>query len=188
MAEAHGNDESTGLLFTNDVDWHLRMLVENANDFGLEVPITLFVAGAVLSGVLTSGKVYFDLFADRFAAGWPEEGQAAIRASMASPGAVYPLLKPGEKSQRKQPAQFIHLRDARVISGQRHYPQTPDGLLWRGRLAAVGGYSLGRLSDSVAGRKTTKQRRVDDRPQPKQKRRTEDQVESSRTASRKSRK
>jgi hypothetical protein len=187
MSEAHGNDESTGLLFTNDVDWHLRMLVENANDFGLEVPITLFVAGAVLSGVLTSGKVYFDLFAERFAAGWPGEGQAQIRASMASPGAVYPRLKPGEKSQRKQPAQFIHLRDARVISGQRHYPQTPDGLLWRGRLAAVGGYSLGRLSDSVAGKKSKPQRRSDDRPQPTQKRRSEDRPEPSQRTSSKSR-
>ena len=187
MSDAHANDDSTGLLFTNEIDWHLRLLVENANDFGLEVPITLFVNGAVLSGVLTSGKVYFDLFAERFAAGWPKEGQAEIRASMASPGAVYPLLKPGQKSNRKQPAQFIHLRDARVISGQRHYPQTPDGLLWRGRLAAVGGYSLGRLSDSVAGKKSTKQRRIDDRPQPRQKRRSEDRIEASPSTSRRSR-
>ena len=91
-----GNDAAVERVFANDLDWHLQVLVEDANDFGVEIPITLFVPGAVVSGVLTSGKVYFDLFADRFAAGWPEEGRAAIRATMASPGEVYPRLGPGE--------------------------------------------------------------------------------------------
>lgn len=145
------NDAASPLdrVFATEVDWHLQLLVEDANDFGLEVPVTLFVAGAVVTGVLTSGKVYFDRFADRFAAGWPEEGRAELRASMATPGDVYPRLEPGEKSPRKMPAQFIHLRDARVVTAQGHLPTTGEGLLWRGRLAAVGGYSLGQLSPAA---------------------------------------
>src|SRR5690349_5289527 len=90
-----GSDEaSTERVFAHDVDWHLQLLVEDANDFGMEVPITLFVSGAVITGILTSGKVYFEQFADKFAAGWPAEGRAEIRASMATPGEVYPLLLP----------------------------------------------------------------------------------------------
>jgi hypothetical protein len=145
MANKHENDASTERIFTTHVDWHLQLLVEDANDFGVEVPITLFVGGSVISGVLTSGRIYFEGFADQFAAGWPEEGRQQIRASMATPGEVYPLLAPGEKSPRKQPAQFIHLRDARVLAGTQAMPHTSQGFLWRGRLAAVGGYALGRL-------------------------------------------
>ena len=132
-------------VFATGLDWHLQLLVEDANDFGVEVPITLFVPGGVVTGVLTSGKDYFELFADRFAAGWPKDGRAAIRASMASPGAVYPRLEPGEKSPRGQPAQFIHLRDAQLIGAFGGLPSSGDGLLWRGRLTEVAAYSLGRL-------------------------------------------
>ena len=147
MADKGSDDEaSAGRVFENGIDWHLQLLVEDANDFGVELPITLFVAGAVVTGVLTSGKVYFDAFADRFAAGWPVEGRAELRASMASPGAVYPRLGPGEKSPRKVPARFIHLRDAQVVFPAGNQPTTGDGLLWRGRLSEVAAYSLGRMA------------------------------------------
>jgi hypothetical protein len=149
MSDAHDAGSPLDRVFAQEVDWHLQLLVEDANDFGLELPITLFVPGAVVAGVLTSGKVYFDLFADRFAAGWPEEGRAELRASMATPGDVYPRLEPGEKSPRKRPAQFIHLRDAHVVTAQGNLPATVEGMLWRGRLAAVSGYSLGQLAPAV---------------------------------------
>jgi hypothetical protein len=155
MSDAHDAGSPLDRVFAQEVDWHLQLLVEDANDFGVEVPITLFVAGAVVTGVLTGGKAYFDRFADRFAAGWPDEGRAEIRASMATPGNVYPRLEPGEKSPRKRPAQFIHLRDAQVVTAQGNLPAVGDGLLWRGRLAAVSGYSLGHLAPGIgtAGRR-----------------------------------
>jgi hypothetical protein len=136
-------------VFANDVDWHLQLLVENANDFGIEVPITLFVPGGVVAGIVTSGKVYFELFAEHFAAGWPEEVRAEIQASMATPAEVYPRLEPGEKSPRKIPARFIHLRDAQLVSLQGNLPAIGEGMLWRGALAAVSGYSLGWLTPLV---------------------------------------
>ena len=152
MATRRSDDASFERVFERRADWHLQMLVEDANDFGVEVPITLFVAGAVVTGVLTSGKTYFDAFADRFAAGWPEEGRDEIRASMATPGAVYPRLEPGDKSPRKQPAQYIHLRDAQLVTPNGNLPAGGDGMLWRGRLAQVGGYSLGRLNGGAPPR------------------------------------
>jgi hypothetical protein len=159
MARDANDDAALDRVFAHDVDWHLQLLVEDANDFGVEVPITLFVAGAVVTGILTSGKVYFERFADDFAAGWPPEARAQIRASMATPGEVYPLLEPGAKSQRKRPAQFIHLRDAQVVLPTRNLPG--GGLLWRGRLTEVAGYSLGRIAAAAAKvpvRKAKKQR------------------------------
>jgi hypothetical protein len=152
MADDNSNDaDSTGRVFASDVDWHLQLLVEDANDFGVELAITLFVPGAVVTGILTSGKVYFDRFADKFAAGWPEDGRDAIRASMATPGEVYPLLVPGEKSPRKKPAQYIHLRDAQVICPQGNRPGLGEGMLWRGRLQQVAAYSLGRMPPEERG-------------------------------------
>jgi hypothetical protein len=150
VSDADDAASSLDRVFTTEVDWHLQLLVEDANDFGLELPITLFVPGAVVAGVLTSGKVYFELFADRFAAGWPAEGRAELRASMAAYGDVYPRLEPGEKSPRKRPAQYIHLRDAHVVTAQGNLPSTVEGMLWRGRLAAVSGYSLGQLAPAAA--------------------------------------
>jgi hypothetical protein len=149
MGERSTEETAEGV-FEDDIDWHLRLLVEDANDFGVELPITLFVMGGVVSGVLTSGKVYFERFADQFAAGWPAEGRDKLRESMAAPGAVYPLLEPGEKSPRKRPAQYIHLRDAHVVGLTGHHPASREGLLWRGRLAAVAGYSLGRVGSGPA--------------------------------------
>jgi hypothetical protein len=146
MADANDADSPLDRVFTIEVDWHLQLLVEDANDFGVEIPITLFVSGAVVTGVLTSGKVYFDRFAERFAAGWPEEAREKIRASMAMPGDVYPRLEPGEKSPRKRPAQFIHLRDAQIVTALGNLPVNGDPLLWRGRLTEVGGYSIGHLA------------------------------------------
>jgi hypothetical protein len=150
MARAPHTDDSAEGFFDKDVDWHLRLLVEDANDFGVELPITLFVAGGVVTGVLTGGKEYFERFADQFAAGWPAEGREALRASMAAPGSAYPRLEPGEKSPRKEPALYIHLRDAHLVGVQGHLPASREGLLWRGRLCAVAGYSLGRVNNSPA--------------------------------------
>jgi hypothetical protein len=161
MAEEGSNDEaSADRVFEGGVDWHLQLLVEDANDFGVELPITLFVAGAVVTGILTGGRVYFELFADQFAAGWPEQGRAEIRASMATPGAVYPRLEPGQKSPRKVPARFIHLRDAQVVAATGNQPAQGEGMLWRGRLAEVAAYSLGRLAPKVRTKaRATKRRR-----------------------------
>jgi hypothetical protein len=164
MTEADDANSPLERVFAMEVDWHLQLLVEDANDFGVEVPVTLFVAGAVVTGVLTSGKVYFERFADQFAAGWPEEGRAEIRASMATPGNVYPRLEPGEKSPRKRPAQFIHLRDARIVTWHGNLPTTGEGVLWRGRLTEVSGYSLGNLAvgahvPPVPARKTRRRKK-----------------------------
>ena len=157
MATKRGSDDAKRL-FAGDIDWHLQMLVEDANDFGVEVPITLFVPGAVVAGVLTSGKVYFELFADRFSAGWPADGRGRLRESMASPGEAYPRLAPGEKSVRLHPAQFIHLRDARIVDVAGRGPAQGDGLLWRGRLATVAGYSFGQPSVVPAKERRVKPR------------------------------
>ena len=146
MADTNDADSKLERVFAMEVDWHLQLLVEDANDFGVEVPVTLFVAGAVVTGVLTSGKVYFDAFADRFAAFWPEEAREKIRASMATPGDVYPRLQPGEKSPRQRTAQFIHLRDAQIVTAQGNLPATGEPLLWRGRLTEVAGYSIGHMA------------------------------------------
>ena len=160
MADDGSDDEaSIGRVFDSGVDWHLQLLVEDANDFGIEVPITLFVAGAVVTGILTGGKVYFERFADQFAAGWPETGRDEIRASMATPGAVYPRLEPGEKSPRKLPARFIHLRDAQLVFPAGNQPAVGEGMLWRARLSEVSAYSLGRVAPKVRTTARAKKRR-----------------------------
>jgi hypothetical protein len=50
------------------------------------------------------------------------------------------------KRQPGDPIYFIHLRNAHIFApGQPPIPTSPHGTFWRGRLASVDGYFLGRL-------------------------------------------
>lgn len=67
-------------------DWFLQKFVSLANTIGLSCGITLFVEGAMISGMLISGKRYFEVFADEFSSNYPgdDEAKEQVRAGLAS--------------------------------------------------------------------------------------------------------
>jgi hypothetical protein len=109
---------------------------------GFEVSVTLHVCGVVVSGLMISGRAYFELLenvlhqADAdFLSGWTDAfaDRFPDRTHDDDSRSVDPPLA------KEPPTGFVHLRAATV-----HAPgATPlPELLWRGRLAHVSGWSI----------------------------------------------
>ena len=101
----------------------------------------------------------FDLDHASIAAGWPETGRDEIRASMATPGAVYPRLEPGREITA-QGAGALH-PPARCATGLRQ--RQPAGHRRRHVVAGApvgsGRLSLGRIAPKVRTAARAKKRR-----------------------------
>jgi hypothetical protein len=99
---------------------------------------------------MIGGKTYFNEFARQFTDGFREissKTATTIEESFKRLGDVYDLI-PKEAQERSSVPEphLIHLRNAQTYhSGGSPIP-SEDGALWRGRLEAVDGFSLGRLS------------------------------------------
>jgi len=119
-----------------NIDGFLQRLVNLANgDLQLEFGLTLNVDGQVITGTLISRKTFFKEFAAVFSAGFPggdEEG--VVRKTFEEFGTP----KPGGE---EFPPQFICLKNAKYVMGNSHVPI--DGMLWRGKINSVSGFSLG---------------------------------------------
>lgn len=139
------------------VDSFLRALVQLANDSGLSMGLTLFVGGALISGQLVGGLLYFENFGREIENAIRDSspdvdpaGPAGIGRAFAQWGEMYRLPAGGEEAAhepRPEPS-FIHLRDARILGPDGRLIPTNGGVWWRGRLTAVDGYSLGVLGQS----------------------------------------
>jgi hypothetical protein len=130
------------LLDGRGVDWFLQELVRFANNSSdFEFGITLHVEGAVISGVLIGAPTYFDLFAKSFTTE-PKDGEKNwLYDWIIEQKSMYEE----PEGQTMPPPNYVHLRDARTFSVAGAIPQN-EGVLWRGKISAVGGFNLGRLS------------------------------------------
>lgn len=128
-----------------NLDNFLQSLVNVVNEDEIEFGVTLQVGGTTISGTLISFKKYFATFADEFADAWPSEGRENVRKGILSLGASPEVPEDGTEVW-KNPAQFVHLKDARVFTANSSFPT--GGTLWRGKLSAVEGFSLGSLSSA----------------------------------------
>lgn len=125
-----------------NVDNFLQSLVNVVNDDEVEFGVTLQVGGATISGTMVSFKKYFATFADNFAGAWPGDGREEVRQGIMNLGASPEAPDDGTEVW-KNPAQFVHLKDAQVFTADSSFPT--GGTLWRGKLSAVDGFSLGTL-------------------------------------------
>ncbi|MCC8537358.1 gas vesicle accessory protein GvpU [Xanthomonas axonopodis pv. poinsettiicola] len=131
------------------VDWYLQKLVGIANASNTQFGITLFVEGVIVSGQLVSGKQYFEAFAQEFSAAFPgsDEEKEDIRLAFASHASIYDAAADDDDGQQSSaPPQFIHLIDARCFSPGGQPLPSNRGVLWRGKVNAVSGFTLGSLS------------------------------------------
>jgi hypothetical protein len=127
-------------------------LVQVANAYGLETEVVLTVSGQVLAGTLVSGRTYFAGLADAVQGDDPDD---TVRGALAAryrrraeefegwgEGSTLGDLDPeGPEDDRLSAlpqVAYLHLRDARLVSGHR-LPR------WRGRLADVVGWTAGSL-------------------------------------------
>jgi len=124
-------------------DWLLQWFVQFVNKTPLEVGITLSIGGGLVSGILISHQQYFEELAADFSKPFEAfDGPEAAHVKSLLLGFVSPEAAPGEKEPARQ---FLHLRDARLYSAGGEAIPT-KGALWRGKISAVDGFSMGGLS------------------------------------------
>lgn len=126
-------------------DAFLTRLVEYAIN-GVELPVTLWVGGRMVSGILTSGEHFFQNTLDSF--GFevppPEDSNAAVMIEDLQ--AWIQLYK----EPLNDPPEWLHLRDAQTFKGDGNTIPSDGGVFWRGRISAVDGFHLGMLRASPA--------------------------------------
>lgn len=131
----------------DDKDWFLQDLVDivNTSNTGFSFGITLNVGGFLVSGQLIGGKEYFESFGSDFAGAFfttfPNNGEDAenIKASFARNGEIYS----SNDEVEVPPPNYIHLKDAKFHNTNGEPIPSNRGVLWRGRLSGVDGFSLG---------------------------------------------
>jgi hypothetical protein len=114
----------------------LAVLVAQAEQAGLRVPLTLFVGGTIISGILTSVVEW----ADEVEATFPvHEGEGMGIGEAIATG----VKAAAESAPSDVPYEVIHLKDV-VFMGQ----PVVNGPPWRGRLSQVTGWMFGALGVS----------------------------------------
>lgn len=123
-------------------DWFLqeKVRIVNESPVSISLGITLSTPAGWITGQLISTEEYFKLYAETFSSTFAEEQRDSIRESFANYGKKVERVE-GEPIP---PFQFIHLKNARLSSSGGFVPNDP-GVLWRGTIASVSGFSLGEL-------------------------------------------
>jgi hypothetical protein len=138
------------------VDWFLQSLVSIVNDEyeSAGIPITLSVGGLLISGEMIGGKTYFNEFACQFKDGFKgisSETAATIEVAFKRLGDVYdPVQKESRGNAYIPKPHLVHLRNVQMYHAGGPALLSEKGVLWRGRLEAVDGFSLGKLSPDLA--------------------------------------
>ena len=121
----------------------LQDLVAIVNRTRMEMSVTLLVSGGLVTGRLIDGKTYYEKFAELYTGalerGIPGVEVKEIKAGFIAKGAIY-----DEVDDRTRPYQMVHLDNARFQSAAGFVPA--EGMLWRGRINAVSGFSLGEFA------------------------------------------
>ncbi|SIQ75323.1 hypothetical protein SAMN05880590_1079 [Rhizobium sp. RU35A] len=134
----------------NDADWFLRSTIENIISQGVEIGITLTVNGVIISGMLIGGKKYFEELSKtmKAASRAPDDISDALGDSWKQFTAIYEKPEDAPEDWQPGPVGYIHLKNARFYApGQAPIPGN-QGVLWRGKLSSVDGFTIGSLSPS----------------------------------------
>ncbi|PMY37340.1 hypothetical protein C1Y35_19845 [Pseudomonas sp. GW456-L14] len=118
------------------VDPALQRLVDLVNNVKAEIGVTLSIGAGFISGVVIPLDRYWELFAEQCTRSL--NGSEEMRRSFLSWHSEPPegvLL----------PAQFVHLRDAKMHTPDGAIP-VEEGALWRGKLSSVEGFIIGKFS------------------------------------------
>lgn len=132
-----------------EADGLLQLLI-SYSELGIETPVTLLAGGMAVSGLIISAASYMERTGIQLA-GAVKSHDAALAATIAQSFAQ--LTQDVEAQSRAADeagalsARFIHLAQAKYyVPGQDALPSNADGILWRGRLSAISGFSLGEFS------------------------------------------
>ena len=139
---------------TGDVfleDW-----VTLANDYNLQVAVTLMMSGILVSGTITSGAEFLEHIGKSIYAAAEIDhealGKTVEKHYLEVAKKLYPQMPPlSDKDAPRalegtapRKSYFIHLKDVNIL-GSRLVPTVP---YWRGRLDRVDGWFIGGLKEA----------------------------------------
>lgn len=128
-------------------DYMLATWVSFANKGQLSLSITLQVHGMLISGDLIGISEYFSLQGELFAQNLPKD-QSQVWSQRFAELAETMKQNIATEGGDAPPPMHVHLRNAQILHANGELiPQRQD-LLWRGRLASVDAWWIGRLSKS----------------------------------------
>ena len=121
-------------------DGVLQWFAQFVNATPFRVPMTLTVGGNLISGEMISEEAYFEQLAANFSGALPEENKDTGKK-------LIQMLQPvhDADSEERPVCQFIHMQETRVFADAGK-PIISSGVLWRGKISSVDGFSLGSLS------------------------------------------
>lgn len=123
-------------------DWFLQSFVTMFNENNGSMGLTLVTHGFLVSGQLIGGKEYFEGFGDDLASAIPNGGDKIKQTYKEMGEKVYNR----EKEGNSHAPTFIHLKNAKFFHPNGQPIPTNRGVLWRGRISEISGFSLGQLS------------------------------------------
>lgn len=150
---SENKDEST-LAAAQDVevvgskDWFLQSIIETVISQGVEIGVIVNTGGAIISGMLISGEKYFDELGNVMTAASEADGdiQAVLGQAWKGYKSIYQRPTDAEDEWQQPQAHFIHLKNARYYAPGQSPTPSSQGLLWRGKLSSVDGFTIGNFS------------------------------------------
>jgi hypothetical protein len=128
-----------------ETDYILTSLVRVA-ELDVEVGITLYINGLTITGHLINAVKYFELLSEEAKDGF---GDGMSKGFDQHRAAIEKIYK-SNKNYRTDVVRFIHLRDARIVSGSHFTPTIGKGILWRGKTNKVDAFHLGIIMPSIS--------------------------------------
>ncbi|MEG5058781.1 hypothetical protein QUB60_12040 [Microcoleus sp. A2-C5] len=128
----------------------LILLINIADDFvgKVNINITLFVQGLIVSGVLIGEKPYFEGLYNVVNSSFSsfEEREKEVEAFLTNYKSLCAKLSGNQKEQNQlRNIEYIHLKDVHFYSGNTTIPNNSSPY-WRGDLNRVDGFCLRNLS------------------------------------------
>lgn len=119
-------------------DWLLQWFVQFVAKSKIEIEITLSVGGSMITGNLVGPQSYFEQLAEDLSAPFAALGdQTAGNIKNVILG-----FKPEDPNDDDPAFQYIHLKDCTTYADV-NSSTVSGGVLWRGKIASVDGFTLG---------------------------------------------
>lgn len=122
-------------------DGLLQWLVDFVIRTDISIAINLTIGGNIVSGMLIPHKKYFETLSEDISALFETAGPESAAALKRTVLSLQPLQHTGIDETAPQ---FLHLEKAHIFSGKSGSINS-EGMLWRGKISAVEGFSLGML-------------------------------------------